>query len=145
MPLRIEIGRDADGLRRAAHSLKGLSGLFGQDRIARLAHGMEDLLDRLRLGKLALDDTTLDALVEGLDVLQALLVDASRGETEFKYINHSCSPNSYMRTCYGKVEFYSLRDFRRGEEITCDYGITHHDGKKPCECGSREGRRRPRK
>ncbi|WP_224370806.1 chemotaxis protein CheA [Hyalangium versicolor] len=69
-----------NGIFRAAHSLKGLSGLFGQDRIARLAHGMEDLLDRLRLGKLVLDDTVLDGLVESLDVLQALLVDASRGE-----------------------------------------------------------------
>lgn len=69
-----------NGIFRAAHSLKGLAGLFGQDRIARLAHGMEDLLDRLRLGKLVLDDTTLDSLVEALDVLQALLVDASRGE-----------------------------------------------------------------
>ncbi len=70
-----------NGIFRAAHSLKGLAGLFGQDRIARLAHGMEDLLDRLRLGKLVLDDTTLDSLVEALDVLQALLVDASRGES----------------------------------------------------------------
>lgn len=70
-----------NGIFRAAHSLKGLAGLFGQDRIARLAHGMEDLLDRLRLGKLVLDDTTLDSLVEALDVLQSLLVDASRGET----------------------------------------------------------------
>jgi two-component system chemotaxis sensor kinase CheA len=69
-----------NGIFRAAHSLKGLSGLFGQDRIARLAHGMEDLLDRLRLGKLVLDDSSLDMLVESLDVLQALLVDASRGE-----------------------------------------------------------------
>lgn len=69
-----------NGIFRAAHSLKGLAGLFGQDRIARLAHGMEDLLDRLRLGKLVLDDTTLDSLVEALDVLQSLLVDASRGE-----------------------------------------------------------------
>src|SRR5687767_11545345 len=47
-------------------------------------------------------------------------IDASQGDTEFKYINHSCSPNSYMRTCYGRVEFYTLRDIRRGEEITCD-------------------------
>jgi two-component system chemotaxis sensor kinase CheA len=79
-------GQEADpelinGIFRAAHSLKGLAGLFGQDRISRLAHGMEDLLDRLRLGKLVMDDTALDALVESLDVLQALLVDASRGET----------------------------------------------------------------
>ncbi|WP_224249488.1 chemotaxis protein CheA [Hyalangium gracile] len=70
-----------NGIFRAAHSLKGLSGLFGQDRIARMAHGMEDLLDRLRLGKLVLDDSVLDSLVEALDVLQALLVDASRGES----------------------------------------------------------------
>jgi uncharacterized protein len=64
-------------------------------------------------------------------------IDASIRETEFKYINHSCSPNSYMRTCYGRVEFYSLRVIKKGEEITCDYGITHHDGTKPCECGSK--------
>ncbi len=70
-----------NGIFRAAHSLKGLAGLFGQDRIARMAHGMEDLLDRLRLGKLVLDDSVVDSLVEALDVLQALLVDASRGES----------------------------------------------------------------
>ncbi|MFL5345193.1 MAG: chemotaxis protein CheA [Hyalangium sp.] len=70
-----------NGIFRAAHSLKGLAGLFGQDRIARMAHGMEDLLDRLRLGKLVLDDSVLDSLVESLDILQALLVDASRGES----------------------------------------------------------------
>jgi two-component system chemotaxis sensor kinase CheA len=70
-----------NGIFRAAHSLKGLAGLFSQDRIARLAHGAEELLDRLRLGKLVLDDTVLDSLIESLDVFQALLVDTSRGET----------------------------------------------------------------
>jgi two-component system chemotaxis sensor kinase CheA len=70
-----------NGIFRAAHSLKGLAGLFSQDRIAKLAHGTEELLDRLRLGKLVLDDTVLDSLIESLDVFQALLVDTSRGET----------------------------------------------------------------
>ncbi len=69
-----------NGIFRAAHSLKGLAGLFSQDRIARLAHATEDLLDRLRLGRLVLDDTVLDLLVETLDAFQALLVSASRGE-----------------------------------------------------------------
>lgn len=68
-------------------------------------------------------------------------IDASNVETEFKYINHSCSPNAYMRTCYGRVEFYALREITPGEEITCDYGITHHDGTKPCECGSQKCRK----
>ncbi|AKQ65222.1 Signal transduction histidine kinase CheA [Myxococcus hansupus] len=81
-------GQEADpdlvnGIFRAAHSLKGLSGLFGQERISRLAHGTEDLLDRLRLGKLLLDGAVLDALIEALDAFQALLGEAARGtETE---------------------------------------------------------------
>ncbi|HEX8537803.1 MAG TPA: Hpt domain-containing protein, partial [Cystobacter sp.] len=66
---------------RAAHSLKGLSALFGQERIARLAHQSEDLLDRLRLGRLSLDDQVLDLLIESLDVLQALLAEAAREES----------------------------------------------------------------
>ncbi|QDE69712.1 chemotaxis protein CheA [Myxococcus xanthus] len=77
-------GHEADpdlvnGIFRAAHSLKGLSGLFGQERISRLAHGTEDLLDRLRLGKLLLDGAVLDALIEVLDAFQALLGEAARG------------------------------------------------------------------
>ncbi|WNG46318.1 chemotaxis protein CheA [Archangium minus] len=70
-----------NGIFRAAHSLKGLSALFGQERISKLAHQTEDLLDRLRLGKLSLDDQVLDTLIETLDVLQALLAEASREET----------------------------------------------------------------
>ncbi|WNG16170.1 chemotaxis protein CheW [Cystobacter fuscus] len=70
-----------NGIFRAAHSLKGLAALFGQERIARLAHQSEDLLDRLRLGRLSLDDQVLDLLIESLDVLQALLAEAAREES----------------------------------------------------------------
>src|SRR5215218_9107508 len=65
---------------RAAHSLKGLSAMFQQDRITRLAHRAEDVLDRLRLGRLALGDDVLDALIESVDVFQALLAETARGE-----------------------------------------------------------------
>ncbi len=70
-----------NGIFRAAHSLKGLAALFGQERIARLAHHAEDLLDRLRLGKLDLNDGALDILIESLDVFQGLLAEASREES----------------------------------------------------------------
>jgi len=63
-------------------------------------------------------------------------VDASRGRNQFRYVNHSCSPNAYIRICYGRVEFYSKRAIRRGEEITCDYGETQHEGCLSCRCGS---------
>jgi len=63
-------------------------------------------------------------------------LDASRDSNEFQYINHSCTPNTYIR-CYGhRVEFYSLRAIVPGEELTCDYGETQHGGNLRCRCGS---------
>ncbi|MDQ3263186.1 MAG: chemotaxis protein CheA [Myxococcota bacterium] len=70
-----------NGIFRGAHSLKGLAGMFGEDRLATLAHAAEDLLDHLRLGKVEVSDPVVDSLVEVVDVLQALLAEASREET----------------------------------------------------------------
>lgn len=63
-------------------------------------------------------------------------LDASRLGTDFRYINHSCSPNTFMRLFGHHVEFYALRPIAPGEELTCDYGETHHEGKLRCRCGS---------
>jgi hypothetical protein len=41
-----------------------------------------------------------------------------------------------MRIHRGHVEFYSLRYIHPGEELTCDYGASHHGGKLRCSCGS---------
>ena len=62
-------------------------------------------------------------------------LDATNGN-EFRYVNHSCSPNTYMRVFRGRVEFYTLRQIRPGEELTCDYGETQHEGSLRCRCGS---------
>lgn len=67
-------------------------------------------------------------------------LDASIHPNDLRYINHSCEPNTYMRVCYSKVEFWSLRPIKKGEELTCDYGPTHHDGKLPCRCGAKHCR-----
>ncbi|MEW5739260.1 MAG: chemotaxis protein CheA [Myxococcota bacterium] len=64
---------------RGAHSLKGLSAMFGVDRLSRLAHRAEDALDALRLGKVPLDDRMIDSLIETLDMLQAMLARVSQG------------------------------------------------------------------
>jgi SET domain-containing protein len=63
-------------------------------------------------------------------------IDASRGGNHFRYVNHSCSPNAYMRVFRGRLEFYSLREIRAGEELTCNYGETHHEGTLTCRCHS---------
>ncbi|MFN4284680.1 MAG: SET domain-containing protein [Lacibacter sp.] len=67
---------------------------------------------------------------------EPIALDASVNRNELSYINHSCNPNTYMRRAHRKVEFYSLRPIKKGEELTCDYGETHHDGKLPCKCGA---------
>jgi SET domain-containing protein len=63
-------------------------------------------------------------------------LDATRLGGPFGYVNHSCEPNAYMRRYRGHVEFYSLRRIEAGEELTCDYGETHHNGTLACRCGS---------
>ena len=69
-----------------------------------------------------------------------IALDASVNSNALRYINHSCDPNTYMRRAYQKVEFYTLKAIRKGEELTCDYGETHHDGKLPCKCGAKNCR-----
>ena len=51
-------------------------------------------------------------------------------------INHSCQPNAVLRIRQGRVEFYAMRDVRMGEELTVNYGETHHEGKLACRCGA---------
>ena len=63
-------------------------------------------------------------------------LDATHRGGPFGFVNHSCEPNAFMRRYRGKVEFYALRPIRAGEEVTCDYGETHHNGRLPCRCGS---------
>ena len=63
-------------------------------------------------------------------------LDATASKGIFRYINHSCSPNSYIRRFNRRVEFYALRPITTGEEITSDYGETHHNGALKCRCGS---------
>jgi uncharacterized protein len=69
-----------------------------------------------------------------------IALDASVNRNALSYINHSCNPNTYLRRAYKKVEFYSLRTIKKGEELSADYGETHHDGKLPCKCGAKNCR-----
>jgi two-component system, chemotaxis family, sensor kinase CheA len=62
-----------NGIFRAAHSLKGLAGVFGQDLITQLAHRCEDLLDNLRMGRLELSGAVLNTLIDSVDLFQVLL------------------------------------------------------------------------
>jgi SET domain-containing protein len=63
-------------------------------------------------------------------------LDATIESNEFQYVNHSCRPNTFLRSFRHRVEVYTLRDIAPGEELTCDYGETQHEGALPCRCGA---------
>jgi len=54
---------------------------------------------------------------------------------QFKHLNHSCTPNCYLRIIGKRVEVYTLRAISRGAELTVDYGETPHKGGMRCQCG----------
>src|ERR1043165_5532843 len=66
---------------RAVHTLKGLAGLFGAKRVSTLSHRLEDVLDSLRLGKLALTPEVLDLLFRAVELFGITLA-AERSESE---------------------------------------------------------------
>jgi len=71
-----------------------------------------------------------------VEVSQRRAIDFSRSADPMRFTNHSCRPNARLCIRDGRVEFYALRAIGRGEEITVDYGDTHHEGRLRCRCGA---------
>ncbi|WP_339532604.1 chemotaxis protein CheA [Pseudomonas mucidolens] len=67
---------------RAAHTIKGSAGLFGLGPIVNFTHIVEDVLDRLRDGSVAVDAPLIAVLLKcGDHMLELIEVVAHRGET----------------------------------------------------------------
>ena len=67
---------------RAAHTLKGMSGMVGLKKVSEISHRLEDMLDNLRMGKLPMSQPVMDTLFKGMELLRGLIesVNAGRGE-----------------------------------------------------------------
>jgi two-component system chemotaxis sensor kinase CheA len=64
---------------RAAHTLKGLASMFAVERMARLAHALEDVLDDLRMGRRAADHATVDLLIDAPEIFTRILAEEAAG------------------------------------------------------------------
>lgn len=54
-----------------------------------------------------------------------------------RHINHSCDPNTYVKTFRGRRRVVALRDIESGDEITYDYCINSGgDTVWTCHCGA---------
>jgi len=78
-------------------------------------------------------------------------LDGARGGSGAEIINHSCEPNLISRVLKGHVLYMSLREIKKGEELTIDYNFSDLSEVTPCSCGAAkcrgtiEKRKRPYK
>jgi SET domain-containing protein len=109
-------------------------GLFSGSRIPRGAKigEFEGEVIGLRESRRRAKGRRIVAIVE----LERHALDATRSPRGFRFINHSCDPNTFIRCTRDRAEFYARRAIAPGEELTADYGESHHDGKLPCRCGA---------
>jgi two-component system chemotaxis sensor kinase CheA len=69
-----------DEIFRAAHTLKGGAGTVEMTELAQFTHLVEDVLDSIRSGKAAVDETTIDVLLASIDVIKAMLDARQQGQ-----------------------------------------------------------------
>lgn len=62
-----------NGIFRAAHSIKGASGMFNFSDVVAVTHVLENLLDRLRSGRMQLQPEQIDLFLEARDLIAELV------------------------------------------------------------------------
>src|SRR5436309_12932977 len=72
--------------------------------------------------------------------LERHALDATRSPRGFRFINHSCDANTFIRCTATRAEFYARRAIAAGEELTADYGESQHNGELACRCGTKRCR-----
>ncbi|HCB44428.1 MAG TPA: chemotaxis protein CheA [Pseudomonas sp.] len=75
---------DLNCIFRAAHSIKGASGIFGFDALGQITHIMENLLDQVRKGQRAVSVDLVDQFLGVIDCLRQVL-DSYRNETDIDW------------------------------------------------------------
>ena len=75
-----EKGEMVNAIFRAAHTIKGSSGLFSLDHIVAFTHVVESVLDQVRAGKLKIADQLVVLLLACCDHISALVEGVARGE-----------------------------------------------------------------
>lgn len=67
---------------RAAHTIKGSSGLFGFQSVVHFTHEVEAVMDAMRVGGLEVNEVTIALLLRARDQIEAMLVDLAAGAAD---------------------------------------------------------------
>lgn len=103
-------GSAADGDRihelfRAAHSVKGMAASMGYERMAGLAHHLEDFLDHFRkTGEIG--ESAVDRLLAGVDLLEGLLEDLAADQPERDVSDFMAEGDDSLKEQAAEQRFY---------------------------------------
>ena len=106
---------------------------------------LEDIPPRRKIGEIRGESISVSearrraagrARIMIVEVSPRKAIDASESSDPMRFTNHSCQPNARLSISNARVEFYALRAIVPGEEITVNYGPTHHAGTLACRCGA---------
>jgi SET domain-containing protein len=109
------------------------------------AFALEAIAPRLKIGEIRGESISVqEARIRAtrserimiVELSEKKAIDFSQSADPMRYTNHSCKPNARLVIRNGRVEFYAARAIAVGEEVTVDYGETHHEGKLRCQCGA---------
>ena len=109
------------------------------------AFALEPVPPRLKIGEIRGESITVqEARIRAtrserimiVELSDKKAIDFSKSADPMRYTNHSCKPNARLVIRNGRVEFYAVRAIAVNEEITVDYGETHHEGRLRCQCGA---------
>lgn len=125
-----------DFLFRNYHSIKGSAGMLGLHSLERMAHSVEDLLDKVRKGEIHFDGSLKELLVEGNDALEELIVRAGRDKADPNLLSEEEELISCIRF-FGKEEYSLdkllgsfLKDIREIISVKGNQAIERETGQK---------------
>ena len=72
---------------RSAHTLKGMSGTMGFEKMQRLTHTIENIMDDIRNGKKEVTDDIIDFMFKGIERLETLLNEIKENGSELSSID----------------------------------------------------------
>lgn len=77
------------------------------------------------------------AMVYIFELNQRYDIDGNVPGNHARYINHSCDPNCESDIIRGKIWIRAIKDIKKGDELTYDYGYDLADAlSHPCLCKS---------
>ncbi len=77
---------------RPFHTIKGISSFLNLNKINRLSHSSENLLDKARDGELKIEGGVVDIILESVDMLKRMIQDVKMSLETGSPVNHEVDP-----------------------------------------------------